>query len=480
LAEKLMNNMPEDDVWELVDLDPQSQHYKRTFSLDFCAFPDGPIEEAVKEYVWRNYREKRRSVNGLRHFFHTMKHFLYFAKANELTDLRNLDNSHVDLFRSHLSTAYRHRRSYAKGKGYLSRASQRQAFAALKALVKWGQVYRPHAFPKREIFSGNEFPGINKTGEVDVFDDKEKRQIEQALKTEENVLVKAALIILRDTGIRPGDLLGLKTDCLQKHAVTGDTTIVWWEHKKKRWTTPLPAAKSTRGAVKSLLAETERLRKEIPEEFSSYLFIGDGQRLSETKFRSLLKVFVERHDLRGSDNEDLRILPRKFRRTLATDMLSDNKSPEVVRQVLGHDHFNTTSKYYASYRDKSHRAAFRGFVVGDLDSLDPSIVTSHEERAWFDANKNAKARMEDGYCTKPYRGDEHICEHLKEKRNCYGCNRFVTTPEYLPFFRDYLDSLKSDAERYAGLGNHYVDHFLPTMKIINDIVGQLESIISAT
>ena len=487
--EEPLTTMPRGDRWDLLVTNKESQHFQKTFPFDFSHMQDGPIKTLAKQYVWRNYKENRREVSGLRGFHYAFNHFVAFASAHGIVTLRNLTNSHVDLFLSYLKTVpvceetSPEEPEETASPRYLKRTSQRQSLAALKAIIAWGQIRAPEKVPAQNIFTGNEFPRIHQRIRIEVLDEEEKAELEYAIAEDADVYVGTILTIIRDTGARPGDVMGLRINCLKSHPVTGDSTITWWEHKKRRWHGPIPVPPAVVRAVKEIGRFTEPLRDMADPAIRDYLFLVGTidtenrisvAKLDEQEFQSRLKRFVDSNDLARSDGQPLRGLPGMLRRTLATDMLSDDKHPEVVRQLLGHSSFITTGRYYASYKDRAHAAAFNGFVVGNITEIDERIISDDRELEWFRKNTVIKARMEDGYCTRPYQGTGDTCAHLIKRKNCYGCSRFVTTPEYLPFFRSFLQDMQVDVESHAHLGDHYTKHLTPTMEIVEHIIAQLD------
>ena len=85
------------------------------------------------------------------------------------------------------------------------------------------------------------------------------------------------------------------------------------------------------------------------------------------------------------------------------------------------------------------------------------------------------ACMCDGYCTKPV-VDGKICDRLLKRQKCYTCSRYITTPEYLEAHKKHLANLEKQLEEGAIYGEHYAEHFIPTIEVLKVIIERLEGL----
>lgn len=83
--------------------------------------------------------------------------------------------------------------------------------------------------------------------------------------------------------------------------------------------------------------------------------------------------------------------------------------------------------------------------------------------------------MCDGYCTKPV-VDGKICDRLLKRQKCYTCSRYITTPEYLEAHKKHLANLEKQLEEGAIYGEHYAEHFIPTIEVLKVIIERLEGL----
>lgn len=475
----MLNKQPAGDLWHLKDNDSESQHYGRTIHFDFSYIHSEEMKSVVKDYVWQNWKTGNKSLIGLYQDINRNRHFAEFAAQHKIDSFRELDNSKVDLFLSYLRTVIS-----SRTKKPLSYVRQKDCLTVVKAIIAWCRIHRPDAVPAVEIFTGNEFTGINRRMKVDFIPDEVMAQINTVLKTEENPYLKYGIIILESTGMRLGDLLKLRIGCIKPHLVSG-YTISWFDHKNRRERPPMPVRAECAHAVQKLIEITEPLRDEADESIKDMLFIYRcptghlaGQVVVPTQHTMYiwLKDFVKRHNIRDADGKPYNLTAHQFRRTLGTDMLSKGTDLNVIQQVLGHSDPSVTKRFYADVKDKERAETFKNIgIIGNIDLIDDSSFESSVEKEWFQANKNKGAALCDGYCTKPFANGE-VCDRLLKRHKCYSCSRYITTPEYLQAHRDHLARLEKQLEEGAIYGEHYAEHFRPTMEVLKVIVERLEEL----
>ena len=59
---------------------------------------------------------------------------------------------------------------------------------------------------------------------------------------------------------------------------------------------------------------------------------------------------------------------------------------------------------------------------------------------------------------------------------CYTCSRYITTPEYLEAHKQHLANLEKQLEEGAIYGEHYAEHFIPTIEVLKFIIERLEGL----
>lgn len=474
----MASKMPNGDKWELIDNDKYSQHYGKKFKFDFSYIESDSIKNVVKAYTWRNYRENNLTLISLYKYINT--HFtkvIDFLNKQQITTLKELTNNDVDMLISYLNTLISPR-----GKGYATK-SKKISIDSLKSIIRWGQLYMPNEVPKIEIFTGNEYLGVNRKLKIDFIPDEVLERINKALKNEENPYVKYGIIILQSTGMRIGDMLKLTTDSIKPHLISG-YTLTWYDHKNRKERQPMPIPNECAIAVEKLIEHTKELREQADNSIKDYLFIhkvstgknvGEIMNINKVTIGNWFNAFIKSNDIRDTNGELYNLKSHQFRRTLATDMLSKGIDLKTIQEVLGHSSPITTKQSYADVKDKERAEVFKNIgIIGNINKVDEAIITDKKDLIWFKENKDKGARMEDGYCTKPC-SDGKICDRLLKRQKCYTCSRYITTPEYLQAHKSHLAELEKQLEGNI-YGDHYAEHFLPTIKILKEIVKRLEEI----
>lgn len=341
----------------------------------------------------------------------------------------------------------------------------------------------PNEVPKTEIFTGNEYIGVNSKLKIDFIPDEVLEQINNALVNEENPYIKYGIIILQSTGMRIGDMLKLTTHSVKPHLISG-YTLTWYDHKNRKERQPMPISNECAIAVEKLIEHTKELREQANDSIKDYLFIyelqkgknkGEIQNIYAQQIKPWLDSFIKNNDIRDTNGEYYNLTAHQFRRTLATDMLSKGTDLKAIQEVLGHSSANTTKQHYADVKDKERAEVFKNIgIIGNINKVDETVIENKNDLIWFKENKEKGARMEDGYCTKPC-SDGKICPRLLKRQKCYTCSRYITTPEYLQAHKNHLAELEKQLEGNI-YGDHYAEHFLPTIEILKEIVKRLEEI----
>ena len=476
-----MASRPDGDVWNIVDNDKDSQHYGKNFKFDFSYILSEEIKDVVKDYVWQNYRVGNKSLSSL---YNEVKvwffQFIRFADTRNITSLKELTNTDVDHFISYLHTTISERTKKPFGA-----AMQRSSLNALKSIIRWCQLHRPNDVPVTEIFTGNEYIGVNRKLKIDFIPDDVVAQINEALKKEENPYLKYGIIILQSTGMRIGDLLKLRIDCIKPHLISG-YTIEWTQHKGRRDKAPMPVRSECVAAIEKLIKITAELRDEADEKDKNTLMIhripkgisaGSVSVIASSTFAiSWFRDFIKRNNIKDANGDYYNLTSHQFRRTLGTDMLSKGTNINVIQQVLGHSNPSVTKRFYADVKDKERAEIFKSVgVIGNINQIQSSAFDNVSEFEWFKANKDKGACMCDGYCTKPV-VDGKICDRLLKRQKCYTCGRYITTPEYLEAHKQHLANLEKQLEEGAIYGEHYAEHFIPTIEVLKVIIERLEGL----
>ena len=476
-----MASRPDGDVWNIIDNDKDSQWYGRNFKFDFSYISSEENKDVVKDYVWQNNRVGNKALYTLyAHLNSCLKRFFGFIESKNKM-LKEVDNTDIDMFVSLLHTSISEKTG--KPLGY---QSQKKELDAVKGLFYWCQLHRPDDVPKTEIFTGNEYTGVNRKLKIEFIPDDVVAQINEALKTEENPYLKYGIIILQSTGMRIGDLSKLRIDCIKPHLISG-YTIEWLQHKGRKNKAPMPVRSECVAAIDKLIEITAELRSEADEKDKDTLMIWrvpQGRGAGTVKVISMqtfsqywFRDFIKRNNIKDANGDYYSLTSHQFRRTLGTDMLSKGTNLNVIQEVLGHSDPSVTKRFYADVKDKERAEVFKNVgIIGNINQIQSSAFDSASEFEWFKANKDkCVAGLCDGYCTKPVT-DGNICPRLLKRQKCYTCSRYITTPEYLEAHKKHLANLEKQLEEGAIYGEHYAEHFIPTIEVLKVIIKRLEEL----
>lgn len=473
-----MNDYPLGDLWRLVDNDKASQNFGKSFLFDFSSFGNTELYFICKEYIWKNYITGTRSLKGLTETMRRLRVFNDFCKEYRIEYLTELDNNLIDDYRSFL----RLYKSTFTGKN-LSYSTQRACFSALRTLIGWCNVYSPKSVPQRQIFTGYEYRQNYSKLKIDFIPDDILRVINKELENESNPYLKYGIQILETTGMRIGDLLLLRIDCISSHPISG-TTISWYDHKNRKSINNLPVPLLCKEAVECLVSITSEIRPFASNEIKQRLFIykpKNGRNvtpivsLSKQVFTKWCSGFCDKHSICDSGGNPYKITSHMFRRTLATDMLSKGVNIKVIQEALGHTSPATTKKYYADVKDAERADMFlRIGILGKITDVNNKIIESTSELQWFENNCNRKARLPDGYCTLPIK-DGKPCGRYLSRSRCYFCSRYITTVDDLEIHKNHLNDLQTMIESNI-YGEHFVAHILPTVAVLKEIIKRLEQL----
>lgn len=476
----MKNSRPKGDLWNIVDNDQQSQNYGKNFKFDFSYINNEEIKDVFKDYIWQNCKTGNGTLRKLYYDLLKFQHFNAFAETRNIYSFKALTNSDIDHFVSHLHTTISERTQKP-----LKYNSQKIILDTVKSIIHWCQLHRPEMVPDREIFTGNEYTGVNRKLKIDFIPDETLAEINEALKTEENPYIRYGIVILQSTGMRIGDLLKLRIDCIKPHLISG-YTMTWFDHKNRRERQPIPVRTECVQAIKKLIEATRELREESDETVKTMIFIhrvnkgiqhGKLGVMTSKTISNWFNSFIKRNNIFDANGELYNLTSHQFRRTLGTDMISKGTNINVIQQVLGHTDPSVTKRFYAEVKDKERAEIFKDIgIIGNINQLDPSVFDSAFEMEWFETNKTkCVTGMSDGYCTKNLL-DGQICDRLLKRQKCYTCSRYITTPEYLEAHRNHLASLERQIAEGVIYGEHYAEHFRPTIEVLKVIIERLEAL----
>jgi integrase len=150
--------------------------------------------------------------------------------------------------------------------------------------------------------------------------------------------------------------------------------------------------------------------------------------LSTSTYRSALRTWLERCDIRDEHGQPVRLTPHQWRHTLGTTLINRDVPQHVVQKILDHDSPEMTA-HYAIMSDTTVREhwekARKVGATGQPVRISPDGPLG--DAAWTSHRlSRATQALPNGYCQLPV---VKTCPHAN---SCLTCPMFVTTAGFLP------------------------------------------------
>src|SRR5713101_3062554 len=347
-----------------------------------------------------------------------LAHFGRFLARHDpdLSSLALLDRQrHIEPYLNEVAAAVSHRTGQPIA---ASTAKQRiqSVGGFLDAIAEWGW---PEA-PARRLVFPRDAPRLPHPLPRYLPPDSE-RALLAALETSPNRLRADALLLMRATGMRIGELTMLELDCV--HEVPGSGAWLKIPLGKLLTERMVPIDEETTEIIDRIVAcrsPGRPLRHPRTGQLADFLLTHQGRRLSADSVREELHRAAAEA---GLDD----VVPHQLRHTYATALVNAGCSLQALMALLGHVSAEMSLRYGrlfdATVRDEYQRAltlakAQLGPVLpAERTQLPVAAITSGN---WRDAPL-IKARLAGGYCLRAAAQGPcayaNICEHCPNFRN---------------------------------------------------------------
>jgi integrase len=378
-----------------------------------------------------------RSRSTMSHLAGRLAHFARFLARHDpgLTSLAELDRQrHLEPYLSSVAAA-RHPHT---GKP-LSASERRSRILTVGRMIddviEWGWAEAPS---RRLVFS-RDVPRIPRPLPRYLPPDSDRR-LTEALHASPQRLRADALLLLRATGMRIGELLDLEIDCV--HEVPGSGSWLKVPLGKLDTERMVPIDEETLELVDRIV-ENRSPGRPLPHprsgKLADFLLTHQGRRLSVDTLRNELS--------RVAADAGLPVVtPHQLRHTYATALVNSGVSLQALMALLGHVSAEMSLRYGRLF-DATVRADYEkaltlaksrlGPVLGERTSLPLLDVTGGGD--WREA-PHLKTRLAAGYCVRTAAQGAcsyaNICEH---------CPSLRTDATFLPI----LAAQRIDAARLA-------------------------------
>jgi integrase len=352
-----------------------------------------------------------------------------------LKSLADLDRQqHIEPFLQDVAAA-QNRRTGAPLAPSERRARIQLIGRMLSTIAEWGW---PEA-PARRLIFARDMPRLPRVLPRYIPPDADRR-LARELETSPNSLRADALLIMRATGLRIGELVDLELDCV--HEVPGHGAWLKVPLGKLDTERMVPLDDETLAIVDRIVANRSPgrpLRHPRTGRLVEFLLTHQGRRISR---RILCEELASAAKAAGLGV----ITPHQLRHTYATALVNAGVSLQVLMHLLGHSTAEMSLRYGRLF-DATVRADYERALVLAKERLGPVLPATTQALETIGNWQELpviKARLAGGYCLRtPAQGAcpyANICEH---------CPNFRSERTFWPILatqRADTEALAADAE----------------------------------
>ncbi|MFE3906733.1 tyrosine-type recombinase/integrase [Streptomyces sp. NPDC059153] len=265
------------------------------------------------------------------------------------------------------------------------------------------------------------------------------------------LMYRTLYILLRDTGRRPLEVLSLPLDCLETR--NDQISLIWNNHKTRRYRRRLPITASTVEAIRTWRARRDQLQPTLPPAGTAFLFpalthLATRPYLHTSYLGETLRHWVDSIPHLHSEGADPHGNPLPFDRTLIyayafrhsyAQRHADAGTPlDVLRELMDHKSVSTTQRYYTvSFKRKRDAVTkLSAHVVDNHGRPSPCSESAYELRS---------VAVPYGGCTEPsnVKAGGSSCPI---RFQCAGCGYYRPDPSYLTAIEQHINELRADRE----------------------------------
>ncbi|VAZ81072.1 Tyrosine recombinase XerD [Mycobacterium persicum] len=410
-------------------------HLRWPWRRHFAGVPTGLTDSLVAYLECASGTRTRSTVLGIAG---CLRHFAQFLTEVDppLTSLEGLDRQrHIEPYLAAVATARNPRTGTT-----LSASHRRFRILTVARLIddinEWGWAEAPG----RKLVFARDVPRLPRALPRYLPPDADRR-LSAALHASPNRLRADALLLLRATGMRIGELCDLELDCV--HEVPGAGAWLKVPLGKLDTERMVPIDNETLELVDRIVAHRSP-GKPLPHPRTGkpvqFLLTHQGRRVSVDTLRDELIRSATKAGLKS-------VTPHQLRHTYATALINCGVSLQALMAMLGHVSAEMSLRYGRLF-DETVRADYERALTQAKAQLGPVLPTrtplpiadiSAGATDWKDT-PTIKARMAGGYCLRTPAQEAcvyaNICEH---------CPNFRTESTYLPI----LATQRADAAALA-------------------------------
>lgn len=455
-----------DDVWDFTGLEHTNSSSSELL-LKFSHITKNDIRLVVKQYMAIALLKQK--ISGAKRALVAFNRFQAFLDDSfpHISSLEEVTPMVIRTYYYHLHTATS--MTYRKP---LSRTSLFHCGAVIKNILLEGNL-RQWLVPKEcnwviplydEMIVGSaRTKNDRKTTKIMYSDEIIQAIIKSALE-DDCPFTKAAIIIQSQVGLRLGEILMLRPDCIKKDN-KGHYQLECWTSKTKKGLVSRvkPANEMVAEAIEELLIKTASLRQEPS---LNYLFIHrspNGQiiRCEEKNWnRDYMRKFVKRWDIKEGEKL-IHLSSHYFRHIFATYAHRKGMPIQSIMKMFDHESLIMTN-VYTHIEEDDMKAKFaemfsEGAIIAGLmaDKINERLQNDNPFQGRTQKEINAIMDAMRIHVTA-----NGMCFHHPARRDacaddgdCLICPNFVTTELFLPVHEQRIKKLEAEMERATVHGN---------------------------
>lgn len=209
--------------------------------------------------------------------------------------------------------------------------------------------------------SRKSFRKVIKTDEQEIFSEEEMPIV--ISKLEEHLdLVNLGLLLVFKSGLRIGELCGLKKEDVSDNKIFVNRTEVKYKNGKNTMVYEIRDFPKTEAGIRTVyLPDSAKMiinRIKLQSSFNEFLFEQNGERIRSYVFNNRLRTICKQCGIRPKS-------PHKIRKTYGTILLDSNVEESFILSQMGHTNINTTKNhYYRNRKSDKGKADTINHVVG--------------------------------------------------------------------------------------------------------------------
>ena len=316
-----------EQCWLLTETEEASPWKDKVYRFDFSYIRSDKLRRELQDYMWNSYQTGDKMLSTLRQeqsWFRYYEAWLYLHGIDSLAQITAAD---AEGFLTYLHTCISRKTGLP-----LRLITQKHIYDTVRSIYRWYAFRQPEYREALLLFPTDVYQRINRTVRTVSATEEQTKRFVCRLDQAENPCLRYGMTILLTTGIAPGDLMRLRTDCLQ----TGERGISlrYYHHRNRTYRT-VPVSRSCVHAVQQLQEQTKELRRMAPEECREQLFLHfDKWEQVVTPTPDLFRYWMRKLQ-KNEQKADTRLTCTMLRCGLVRDMYAYGMPSVIVQELTG-------------------------------------------------------------------------------------------------------------------------------------------------